>query len=72
MSTRESRENNELSFKDLFEQSLAKEHMQPGSVISGKIIRVGDDYVTVNVGLKSEGRIPIDQFYNENRESGGR
>jgi small subunit ribosomal protein S1 len=54
------------SFAELFEQSLAKSEMQPGSVITGKIIRINDEFVTVHAGLKSEGRIPIDQFYDEN------
>lgn len=54
------------SFAELFEQSLAKSEMQPGSVISGKIIRINDEFVTVHAGLKSEGRIPIDQFMDEN------
>ena len=30
-----------------------------GSVVKGTIIKLDDDYVTVDVGLKSEGRIPL-------------
>jgi small subunit ribosomal protein S1 len=56
------------SFKELFQQSLAKADMQPGAIITGKVVRIDDDYVTINAGLKSEGRIPIEQFYDENRE----
>lgn len=33
-----------------------------GSVVKGTIIKLGDDYVTVDVGLKSEGRIPLREF----------
>ena len=33
-----------------------------GSVVKGTIIAVSDDYVTVDVGLKSEGRIPLREF----------
>ncbi len=33
-----------------------------GSVVKGTIIRLTDDYVTVDVGLKSEGRIPLREF----------
>lgn len=56
------------SFAELFQQSLARAEMQPGSIITGKILRIDDEFVTINAGLKSEGRIPIEQFYNENRE----
>ncbi|MBO4295088.1 MAG: 30S ribosomal protein S1 [Alphaproteobacteria bacterium] len=33
-----------------------------GSVVKGTIIRVTDDFVMVDVGLKSEGRIPLREF----------
>ena len=33
-----------------------------GSVVKGTIIRVTDDFATVDVGLKSEGRIPLREF----------
>jgi len=56
------------SFAQLFEQSLAKAEMQPGAVITGKILKITDEYVIVHAGLKSEGRIPIEQFYEEDKE----
>ena len=33
-----------------------------GSVVKGTIIRLTPDFVTVDVGLKSEGRIPMREF----------
>ncbi|HCU58538.1 MAG TPA: 30S ribosomal protein S1, partial [Alphaproteobacteria bacterium] len=33
-----------------------------GSVVKGTIIRLTDDFATVDVGLKSEGRIPLREF----------
>ncbi|MFO7603335.1 MAG: 30S ribosomal protein S1 [Gammaproteobacteria bacterium] len=56
------------SFAELFEESLAKTQMQPGAIITGTVVHVGDDFVVVSAGLKSEGVIPIDQFMNENGE----
>jgi len=56
------------SFAELFEESLAKTQMQPGSIITGTVVHVGDDFVVVSAGLKSEGVIPKDQFMNENGE----
>jgi small subunit ribosomal protein S1 len=53
------------NFAELFKESIAKANVHLGSVIIGKIIHIGDEFVTVHAGLKSEGHIPIEQFYNE-------
>jgi small subunit ribosomal protein S1 len=53
------------SFAELFEQSQADKQMQPGSIVQGLIVEIRADAVVVNAGLKSEGHIPIEQFYNE-------
>jgi small subunit ribosomal protein S1 len=56
------------SFSELFEQSLANQRIRPGMILTGLVISVGDDMVIVNVGLKSEAVIPIEQFRNERGE----
>ena len=56
------------TFAELFEQSLANQRFRPGQILSGLIIEVGQDYVIVNAGLKSEAVISIDQFKNERGE----
>ncbi len=56
------------SFAELFEQSQIEAKMRPGTIISAVVIEVNDDTVIVNAGLKSEGLIPIDQFFDENGE----
>ncbi len=53
------------SFAELFEQSLADKQMQPGSIVQGMVVEIRADAVIVNAGLKSEGLIPIEQFYSE-------
>ncbi len=53
------------SFAELFEQSLADKQMQPGSIVQGLVVEIRADAVIVNAGLKSEGLIPIEQFYSE-------
>ncbi len=53
------------SFADLFEQSLIKTKMVPGTIIAGTVIAISGDVVIVNAGLKSEGAIPIEQFKDE-------
>ncbi|WP_045224316.1 30S ribosomal protein S1 [Methyloterricola oryzae] len=52
------------SFAELFEESLAKAEMRPGSIVSGTVVDIGQDVVVVNAGLKSEGVIPKWQFLN--------
>jgi small subunit ribosomal protein S1 len=56
------------SFAQLFEESLKNAEMRPGSIITGTVVNVGNDYVIVNAGLKSEGAIPVEQFMNDQGE----
>ena len=53
------------SFAELFEQSLKTVEMAPGSIVTGVVIDIDKDWVTVHAGLKSEGVIPISQFLDE-------
>ena len=53
------------SFAQMFEQSLASQRIRPGQILNGLVVEVGQDYVIVNVGLKSEAVIPADQFKND-------
>jgi small subunit ribosomal protein S1 len=55
------------SFAELFEQSQTEKYMLPGSIVTGQIIEIRSDVVIVNAGLKSEGVIPIEQFYDDNK-----
>ena len=56
------------SFAELFEDSLANKRIRPGMILTGLIVDVTPDVVIVNVGLKSEAVIPIEQFKNERGE----
>ena len=53
------------SFAALFEQSLNEIDMTPGAIVTGTIIDIDTDWVTVHAGLKSEGVIPKIQFLDE-------
>ncbi len=52
------------SFSTLLDESLGSLDMQPGSIVSGVVLDIDKDYVTVHVGLKSEGIISLDEFKN--------
>src|SRR5690554_2707839 len=56
------------SFAELFEESLKTVDMVPGTIVTGVVIDIDKDWVTVHAGLKSEGVIPANQFYNESGE----
>ena len=56
------------SFADLFEESLSTIEMEPGAIVTGTVIDIDSDWVIVHAGLKSEGVIPRNQFYNEQGE----
>jgi small subunit ribosomal protein S1 len=56
------------SFSAMFEQSLANQRIRPGMILTGLVVDVGPDVVIVNVGLKSEAVIPLEQFKNERGE----
>lgn len=53
------------SFAELFEQSLIEIDMTPGAIVTGTVIDIDSDWVTVHAGLKSEGVIPRIQFLDE-------
>ncbi len=52
------------SFSALLDESLNSLDMHPGSIVSGVVLDVDKDWVTVHVGLKSEGVISLDEFRN--------
>ena len=48
------------NFMELFEESLKS--IQEGEVIKGEIVQIDREYVSVDIGYKSEGQIPIQEF----------
>jgi small subunit ribosomal protein S1 len=56
------------SFATLFEESLARQEMRSGEVITAEVISVDNDFVVVNAGLKSESIIATSEFRNDKGE----
>jgi len=50
------------SFEQMLEESLSARKVQTDEVALGRIIQITADYVIVDVGCKSEGQIPIEEF----------
>ncbi|MCV2218084.1 MULTISPECIES: 30S ribosomal protein S1 [unclassified Thauera] len=58
----------EESFAALFEESLALQEMRTGEVITAEVVRIDQNFVVVNAGLKSESYVPVDEFRNDRGE----
>ncbi|EPZ13768.1 30S ribosomal protein S1 [Thauera terpenica 58Eu] len=58
----------EESFAALFEESLALQEMRTGEVITAEVVRIDQNFVVVNAGLKSESYVPVDEFHNDRGE----
>ncbi|MDY0012817.1 MAG: 30S ribosomal protein S1 [Rhodocyclaceae bacterium] len=56
------------SFAALFEESLARQEMRAGEVITAEVVRIDQNFVVVNAGLKSESYVNIDEFRNDRGE----
>src|SRR4051812_13832883 len=50
------------NFEALLEESFGKANSLEGRVIKGKVIAIENDVAIIDVGLKSEGRIPLKEF----------
>ena len=59
---------NENNFSDLLEQSLTGFNKKEGQIVKGTVLFVKNDSVVIDVGLKSEGRIPIREFFSPGEE----
>ena len=53
------------SFADLFEASLARQEMRQGEVITASVVRIDQNFVVVNAGLKSESYIDREEFLSD-------
>ena len=56
-----------VSFAELFEASQSEQglNIERGSVISGTVVAIDSDWITVDTGLKSEGIVAREEFLNE-------
>ncbi|MBI2339973.1 MAG: 30S ribosomal protein S1 [Deltaproteobacteria bacterium] len=57
-------------FKTLFEERLKTFNVQEGKLVTGTVVAVGRDMVSVDIGFKTEGYIPVEEFINFDGEVG--
>jgi len=49
-------------FASLLDETMGREAGFEGSVVTGRVVRLTDEYAIVDVGLKSEGRVALKEF----------
>ena len=50
------------NFAQLLEESFNKENKKVGGLVKGTVVAIEKDTVLVDIGFKSEGRVPIKEF----------
>ncbi|MCI4645148.1 MAG: 30S ribosomal protein S1 [Hyphomonadaceae bacterium] len=55
-------------FAAMFEDSAAANAMTEGKVVPATVIAIENDAVIVDVGLKTEGRVPLKEFYQDTKD----
>ena len=61
-------EEDEKEFAQLLEENLNVP--DKGEIFKGRVVRVDKEYVFIDFGYKSEGIVPVDEFYGKNGEAG--
>ncbi len=56
------------SFSELLDQSFQEMTSIEGSVVAGTVLSVEKDMILIDVGLKSEGRVPLREFGNNEED----
>jgi small subunit ribosomal protein S1 len=52
----------------LYENSFRE--LAEGEIVRGRVVEVGKEFVTIDVGYKSEGQVPVSQFYTRDEKMG--
>ena len=50
------------NFADLLEESFKKEIKKVGSLVKGEVVAIEKESVIIDIGYKSEGRVPLKEF----------
>jgi small subunit ribosomal protein S1 len=54
-------------FAAMLEESFARNDLQEGSVVKGKVVGIEKDIAVIDIGLKTEGRVPLREFAGHGR-----
>ncbi len=56
-------------FAALLEESFSRTNLTEGSVVKGTIVAIEKDIAVIDIGLKTEGRVPMKEFAGPGREA---
>lgn len=56
------------SFAELFTEATQQRNLEEGTDLLVQVLDINDNFVTVSAALKSDARIPVEEFMNNNRE----
>ena len=56
-------------YDELITNSFKNSNVKEKSIVTGKVVSIENDIVTIDVGLKSEGRVPINEFSRPGQEA---
>ncbi len=62
MATTQQKKITNSDYEALISKSLDKKSIREKTIVSGNVISCENDIITIDVGLKSEGRIPLSEF----------
>ncbi len=54
-------------FAAMLEESFTRNDLQEGSVVKGKVVGIEKDIAVIDIGLKTEGRVPLREFAGHGR-----
>jgi small subunit ribosomal protein S1 len=56
-------------FARMLEESYGQNDLQEGSVVKGRVVGIEKDIAVIDIGLKTEGRVPLREFSGPGREA---
>jgi small subunit ribosomal protein S1 len=56
-------------FAKLLEESFGRKDLQEGSVVKGNVVAIEKDIAVIDIGLKTEGRVPVKEFGGPGRDA---
>ncbi len=55
-------------FQSFYDELMGEKGIREQSVVTGRVIGIGDDWVTIDISYKAEGIVPVDEFRNAEGE----
>lgn len=59
---------NGLTFSQMFEETQKGSKFQEGEVVEGQVVKIDPEFVTIDIGYKSEGQVSASEFYDNKGE----